>query len=124
MVKDSSAWGALAGVSAALLAGDGFTGAPATLATPGTDDGPDVWADLGHRWLILDQYFKPLPVCRWAHPAVQATLNVVAEHGIAPGHIDRIVVTTFHPATRLTSRTPRTTEEAQYSLPCAKPMSA
>ncbi|QLE76319.1 MmgE/PrpD family protein [Streptomyces rectiverticillatus] len=117
MVKDSSAWGALAGVSAALLADDGFTGAPAALASPGTDGGPDVWADLGRRWLILDQYFKPFPVCRWAHPAVQATIDLVTRHGIGPGHIDRIVVTTFHPATRLTPRAPRTTEEAQYSLP-------
>ncbi|MGK5543724.1 MmgE/PrpD family protein [Streptomyces sp. URMC 127] len=119
MVKDGSAWGALAGVSAALLAHDGFTGAPAALAASGTEDGTDVWADLGRRWLILDQYFKPFPVCRWAHPAVQATLDIVREYGTKPGQIDRVVVTTFHPATRLTSRTPRTTEEAQYSLPYA-----
>lgn len=113
MVKDSSAWGALAGVPAALLACDGFTGAPAALATPGAEAGSDVWAGLGRRWLILDQYFKPFPVCRWAHPAVRATIHMVTEHGIDPGHIDRILVTTFHPATRLTSRMPHTTEEAQ-----------
>src|SRR5699024_11605794 len=70
MVKDGSAWGALAGMSAAFLARDGFTGAPA--ATVSDPDVADIWADLGRRWYLLEQYFKPCPVCRWAQPAVEA----------------------------------------------------
>ncbi|MGH2562512.1 MAG: MmgE/PrpD family protein, partial [Thermomicrobiales bacterium] len=47
MLKDGSGWGAMTGVSAAMLAQAGFTGAPAV-----TVDAPEVaatWADLGTR---------------------------------------------------------------------------
>ena len=37
MVKDSSGWGAQVGVSAALLAADGFTGAPAAVLRPSAE---------------------------------------------------------------------------------------
>lgn len=114
MVKDGSGWGAQAGVSAALLAADGFSGAPAELM--GSSDGPE---DLGSRWRILEQYFKPFPVCRWAHPAVQAVLSLLAETVVAVDQVDRIEVTTFAAGTRLNTVRPRTTEEAQYSLPYA-----
>jgi len=56
MVKDSSAWGAPAGVSAALLAAQGFTGAPATTVT--ADSTRNIWDDLGRRWRINEQYLK------------------------------------------------------------------
>lgn len=111
MVKDSSAWGAQAGVAAALLAAEGFTGAPAELMTSDDVD------DLGSRWHTLEQYFKPYPVCRWAHPAVQAALSLVSQTTVLPEHIDHVDVTTFAAATRLTTREPSTTEQAQYSLP-------
>ena len=70
MVKDGSGWGAVAGVSAAYLAQTGFTGAPANLLEG------DAWLDLGQRWLILEQYVNPEPVCRWAQPAVHAAQNL------------------------------------------------
>jgi len=114
MVKDSSAQGAHAGVSAALLAQSGFTGAPADLVGAVTDP---TWSDLGMRWTILEQYFKPYPVCRWAQPAVHAALRLVSGGDIAAAQISRIDVTTFHQATRLAGRDPSNTEEAQYSLP-------
>lgn len=114
MVKDSSAWGARAGVEAALLAAQGFTGAPAELL----EDGPDT-DDLGHRWRIGEQYFKPYPVCRWAHPAIQAGLALAAVHRIPADQIENVEVTTFEAATRLHTQNPLTTEEAQYSLPFA-----
>ncbi|SDY72656.1 2-methylcitrate dehydratase PrpD [Modestobacter sp. DSM 44400] len=114
MVKDSSAWGAQAGVAAAFLARDGFTGAPAELVER-TFEGQD----LGVRWWITEQYFKPYPVCRWAHPAVQAGLGLrVADH-LSIDQIEDIEVITFDAAARLRTSAPRTTEEAQYSLPFA-----
>jgi 2-methylcitrate dehydratase PrpD len=117
MVKDGSGWGAMAGVSAALLAADGFTGAPALLID---DDNPvvaELWNDLGVRWRILELYFKPHPVCRWAQPAIQAALDLRRRHELAASQIDRVEVFTFHEAARLSARHPETTEEAQYSLP-------
>src|SRR5437868_11030996 len=70
MLKDGSSWGAHAGVTAALLARDGFTGAPA-LTVEDNNVGP-LWRDLGARWRIREQYFKAYPVCRWAQPAIEA----------------------------------------------------
>lgn len=113
MVKDSSAWGAHAGVSGALLAADGFTGAPAELL----DDAQELWDDLGSRWCILEQYTKFHPVCRWAHPAVEAALDLRRRHAISPESIRDIEVHTFKAASELTTRMPASTEEAQYSLP-------
>jgi 2-methylcitrate dehydratase PrpD len=115
MVKDGSAWGALAGASAALLAAAGFTGAPAALV-----EAPEVahlWADLGARWRFLELYFKPQPVCRWAQPAAEAALELARVHRLKPQDIAAIEVETFAAASRLMLRHPRTTEEAQYSLP-------
>lgn len=39
------------------------------------------------------------------------------DHEIAPAHVKRVRVTTFHEAVRLNCRFPQSTEEAQYSLP-------
>jgi len=115
MVKDGSGWGAMAGVSAALLAAGGFTGAPAlTVEDPAV---APTWVDLGDRWRIAEQFFKPHAVCRWAQPAIAGALALQQSGGLAPEAITRIRVLTFHQATRLASRHPETTEEAQYSLP-------
>lgn len=113
MVKDSSAWGAQTGVTAALLAAERFTGSPAELLA-----GPE-FEDLGTRWLSLEQYFKPHPVCRWSHPAIQAVLTLSADTAITLEEVELIEITTFEAATRLGIRRPQTTEEAQYSLPYA-----
>jgi 2-methylcitrate dehydratase PrpD len=115
MVKDGSGWGAMAGVTAGLMADRGFTGAPAL-----TVEAPEVaaiWADLGTRWLIVEQYFKPYAVCRWAQPAIAGALAIQQSRELPLDAIARIEVRTFHEATRLASRRPATTEEAQYSLP-------
>ncbi|KAA3651141.1 MAG: MmgE/PrpD family protein [Proteobacteria bacterium] len=115
MVKDGSGWGAMAGIDAALLAQAGFTGAPAlTMEDPAL---AAVWSDLGQRWMILEQYFKAYPVCRWAQPAVEAAMSLVRIHGLRSDDIRTVKVTSFHQACRLATRKPQTTEQAQYSLP-------
>ncbi|MGI9505735.1 MAG: MmgE/PrpD family protein, partial [Geminicoccaceae bacterium] len=114
MVKDGSGWGAMAGVSAAYLARNGFTGAPAlTMESP---DLVPVWQDLGARWYIEEQYIKLYPVCRWAQPAVDAVLSLRRRHGIVAADVTGIHVESFHEARRLTAL-PSTSEQAQYSLP-------
>lgn len=115
MLKDGSTMGAMTGVSAALLAAAGFTGAPAITVT----DAPvaELWSDLGHRWRIEEQYVKAYPVCRWAQPAVEAVLALRREHGLAPQQVKRVTIHSFAEAVRLATRRPATTDEAQYSLP-------
>ena len=115
MIKDGSGWGALAGISSALLAAAGFTGAPAiTLSTP---EVTSIWSDLGRRWYIQEQYFKAYPVCRWAQPAVEAVRQIRAQHPLDVEQIAEVHIHSFHEATRLHTVQPQTTEQAQYSLP-------
>jgi 2-methylcitrate dehydratase PrpD len=115
MAKDGSGWGAMAGVSAAFLAADGFTGAPAL--TVESEAAAPYWSDLGARWRIHEHYFKAYPVCRWAQPAVEAALALQRAHRVGADDIDHIEVNTFHEGTRLSTRCPTSTDEAQYSLP-------
>ena len=117
MVKDGSGWGAMTGVSAALLAEDGFTGAPSALVHAERAEVAELWTDVGTRWRISEQYFKPHPVCRWAQPAVQAALELRERHSLPATQIAHAEVVTFHHAAQLATRRPATTEEAQYSLP-------
>jgi 2-methylcitrate dehydratase PrpD len=114
MLKDGSGWGAMAGLSACYLAEDGFTGAPAI-----TVEGAEEFADLGQRWMILEQYFKPYPVCRWAQPPTEAARQLRRDHDFAAANITAIRVHTFHEAARLATAAPADTEQAQYSLPFA-----
>ena len=117
MLKDGSGWGAHAGVTAALLARDGFTGAPAL--TVERDDVRPLWDDLGRRWRIREQYFKAYPICRWAQPAIEAALALKKAHRFASADIARVVIESFREAIDLGSQcpSPATTDEAQYSLP-------
>jgi len=115
MLKDGSGWGAMAGVSAAHLAKESFTGAPAL--TVEAEEVKQYWDDLGRDWLLTGQYFKPHAVCRWAQPAIEAALTLQRLHRLSPDNINRIEVHTFHEAVRLNCRHPQSTEEAQYSLP-------
>tara|TARA_R110002096_G_scaffold257381_1_gene450806 strand:+ start:134801 stop:136111 length:1311 start_codon:yes stop_codon:yes gene_type:complete len=115
MAKDGSCWGALSGFSAALLARDGFTGAPAI--TIFNDDVADIWADLGTRFYTFEQYIKAYPVCRWAQPAVEGALYIKTENDIDITQIKCINVHTFHEAKRLHTIMPKNSDQAQYSLP-------
>ena len=116
MVKDGSGWGAHVGVTAALLARDGFTGAPAL--TVEHEDAASFWDDLGTRWRIREQYFKLYPVCRWAQPAIETALALQRAHGFSADEVATIAIESFREAVDLGSQCamPRTTEEAQYSL--------
>ncbi|WP_343560851.1 MmgE/PrpD family protein [Kiloniella sp. b19] len=115
MLHDGSSWGALAGMTAALMADKGFRGAPAI-----TVEAPDVqntWDDLGEHWLIMDQYVKPYPICRWAHAAIEAASSLRQELGeIRPEELETIEIVSFHEGIRLFNEIPASPEQSQYSL--------
>lgn len=111
MLKDGAGWGAMCGVSATRLARLGFTGAPAITV----EQAPEHWQDLGTRWTILEQYYKPYPVCRWAQSPIEAALTLQRRHAIAASDIARIEVETFDEAVRLATSRPQASDEAQYS---------
>jgi 2-methylcitrate dehydratase PrpD len=115
MVKDGSGWGAMAGISAGMLAEAGFTGAPAlTVESP---QAARWWAGLGSSWAVMDQGFKAHGACWWAHPPIEAALALTREHDVAAQDIVAIRVETFEKAVHLAHQDPATTEQAQYSIP-------
>ncbi|WP_282568858.1 hypothetical protein [Bosea sp. BK604] len=65
---------------------------------------------------MLDQYFKPWPVCRWAQPAIEAASRLLSEQVFEASEIDYVEVETFHEAVRLGVQLPMTTEAAQYAI--------
>ena len=114
MLHDGSGWGALAGISAAILAGRGFTGAPAV--TIEAEEAAPHWQDLGDFWQMQQQYVKPYPICRWAHAAIDATRALMQAHGFSHTDIAAIHVNSFHECACLFQDMPDDTSKAQYSL--------
>ncbi|TBX29163.1 MmgE/PrpD family protein [Nioella sediminis] len=117
MLHDGSGMGALVGSMAALMAQDGFAGAPAI--TVESDDVTRHWVDLGELWTIEQNYIKPYPICRWAHAALDALSGLLREHGFPADDVTRIEVNTFAESAALFPDMPATTSQAQYSLPFA-----
>lgn len=114
MLRDGVGWGAPAGVAAAYMAKMGFTGAPA-LTVEGADAQP-WWQDLGARWEVLETHYKRYPVCRWAHPALDAIQALMRAHDLVHSDIERMRIQTFHNATRLAGAAPKTLDELSYSI--------
>jgi 2-methylcitrate dehydratase PrpD len=115
MLRDGVTWGAPTGVTAAYLAKYGFTGAPA-LTIEGAGAEP-FWSDLGDKWRIVDHtHYKRYPVCRWAHPAMDAVRELMAEHRLGPKDVAKVKIRTFHYATRLAGRSPSSLDEMTYSI--------
>lgn len=119
MLKDGSTFGAFAGASAALLAAAGFTGDPVGVIDFYQEEAEDdLWSSLGKSWLILDQYFKPFPVCRWTQAAILAVLDLQQKYPhMNEGNVKHIEVRGFKEAVSLGCREPKGSDEAQYSLP-------
>ncbi|WP_088279660.1 MmgE/PrpD family protein [Ideonella sp. A 288] len=96
-----TAHAAAAGLAAAYLAADGFTGAAHILEGPqGMAAGMSTDADparlvhgLGTRWATAETSFKYHASCRHTHPAADALLQVMRTHRLTDG--DVASVTTF-----------------------------
>ena len=117
MLHDGSGMGSFIGLSAALMAEQGFTGAPAiTVEDPQTHA---YWSDLGTFWQMEKQYVKPYPICRWAHGSIDAVRKVMQENDLVAEQIAAIEVRTFKEGVSLFQGIPDTTSRAQYSLPFA-----
>ena len=113
MLRDGVGWGAPSGVTAAYLAREGFTGAPALTCT----QTPEFWADLGDAWrLVEDTHYKPYPCCRWAHPSLDAASELMQTHALTHRQVAAVEIRTFHNATRLAGHTPATWDEFAYAI--------
>ncbi len=115
MVRDGVGWGAPSGVTAAYLAMEGFTGAPA-LTCEG-EDGAEFWADLGTGWRLVDHtHYKAYPCCRWAHPSLDSVHDMMQKHGFTHEQVNSVEIRTFHYATRLAGHEPQTQDEFAYAI--------
>jgi 2-methylcitrate dehydratase PrpD len=124
-------WAGHAGAVAAMLAGGGVTGPPTIFegrfgfyATfVGTAPDPAPFETLGRRWETLEVAFKPYPCCHYNHAYLDAALELRAAHaidataieavecGVPAGEVPIVCEPAWHKAR------PRTTYEAQFSLP-------
>ena len=94
-----TAHAAAAGLMAAYLARDGFTGAADILEGPqgmaagmSSDADPARLVDgLGSRWATVETSFKYHASCRHTHPAADALLSVMQAHGLGMDDIATVV---------------------------------
>ncbi len=114
-LRDGVGWGAPSGVTAAYLAKEGFTGAPAL--TCESDEADPFWRDLGQRWLTLEHtHYKLYPCCRWAHASIDGVKHLMAEHRVHHSEVAAVDIRTFHYATRLAGHEPANLDEFSYSI--------
>ena len=114
------------GLLAAYLAHDGFTGAARILegaqgmaAGMSTDADPARLTDrLGERWALAETSFKWHAACRHTHPAADALLQIVTQHGLAPediaqvtAHVHQAAIDVLGPVTN-----PSTVHQAKFSM--------
>jgi len=126
MVKDGSGWGAFAGVSAAYLAADGFTGATRILdgarglgAGMSSDADPARLTDrLGTRWATAETSFKFHASCRHTHPAADALLALMRENRLkaedvaqVTAHVHQGAIDVLGPVTD-----PQTLHQSKFSM--------
>lgn len=121
-----TAHAASAGLAAAWLAADGFTGADRILDGPqGLAAGMSSDADarkltdgLGRRWAITETSFKYHASCRHTHPAADALLQVLREHALRPEQIERVVTHVHQGAIDVLGPVtdPQTVHQSKFSM--------
>jgi 2-methylcitrate dehydratase PrpD len=115
-----------AGWMAAWLAKEGFTGADRIFDGPqgmaagmSSDADPARLADgLGTRWATEETSFKYHASCRHTHPAADALLQVMREHRLPPGDIERVVAHVHQGAIDVLGPVvdPQTVHQSKFSM--------
>ncbi|KIF80511.1 MmgE/PrpD family protein [Noviherbaspirillum autotrophicum] len=121
-----TAHAAAAGLTAAYLAKDGFTGAKRILEgaqgmAAGMSREPDAARlvdRLGQRWALAETSFKFHASCRHTHPAADALLQVVTEHKLAPDQIASVTAYVHQGAIDVLGPVvnPQTVHQAKFSM--------
>ncbi len=117
-----------AGILAARLAREGFTG-PATIFegdggffrafTHGQTIDPEAMTrGLGSDFRALGTAVKPYPCCRFEHGAIDAALDAVAA-GIAAADVERVAIRIYRTNVLTYHHEPRNAVDAQFNVPYA-----
>jgi 2-methylcitrate dehydratase PrpD len=117
IVKDGAGAGAWAAGMALAMQQAGMRGMPSLFVDEPA--GREQIASFGNEWLILRQYFKLFPTCRWTHAPVEAVMRLQRSHGFGPADVERIDVETFRETSTLMKFPPEDSDGAQYCLPWA-----
>ncbi len=117
MTKEAEGWGAMTGVTAALLARAGFRGPETIFDLPEHNQEP--LQTLGREWEILNLYFKPYSCCRYSHAPIDGVLDLMHTHHLTADTIQSVTVGMASQAASLNYYRPATTWEAEFSLPFA-----
>lgn len=119
---------ARSGLTAALLAADGFTadsnaigGDRGFFALYAGDEGPGKWAGIppGESLALLDKgiHVKKYPCCYFTHASIAAAEELVADHDIDPDDVDSVHVTAAPGAGDVLAHTdPSTGLEGKFSM--------
>ena len=115
-----------AGLTAAYLAADGFTGARQIFDGPqgmaagmSTDADPAKLADrLGHRWALAETSFKFHAACRHTHPAADALQKLMREHRLAADAVAEVTAQVHQAAIDVLGPVldPQTVHQAKFSM--------
>ena len=114
------------GLLSAYLARDGFAGARRILEgdqgmAAGMSSDPDpakLTESLGERWAVLETSFKYHASCRHTHPAADALLKVMQEHGLEADDIARVCARVHGPAidVLVPVTEPTTVHQSKFSM--------
>lgn len=130
-------WAGAAGITAAMLARNGFVGPKAVyegrFGLFASHLGPlaercdlDLATDaLGREWEVAKVAVKPIPACHFVHSCTDAAAALRSKHGIEPGAIDKVralipaevVKTVCEPVGQ--KKRPQNSYDAQFSIPFA-----
>ena len=115
-----------AGLMAAYLARDGFTGAQRVLdgaqglgVGMSSDADPDRLADgLGERWALAETSFKFHASCHHTHPAADALLQVMQRENLKAGDLERVITHVHQGAIDVLGRVvvPSTVHQGKFSM--------
>jgi len=119
-------WICQGAVTAALLAGQGFTANPAIFDGPAAFPQFYGWAGwkpevamsgYGESWRILSIDYKPHAACRFTHSQIDCMQRLVARHRIAPQDIEAIETLGVPFVANPDPLNVRTQEDGQFSTP-------
>ena len=117
VVKGAAAAGAWAAAMALEMYENNMPGLPSIFnAEP---SGKKQIASFGEDWMIMRQYFKLYPTCRWTQPAVEAVLYLKQKFKFSYREIESIEISTFSEAATLGQfqYPPKHSDAAQFSMP-------
>lgn len=115
MTKEAEGWGAMTGVTAALLAEAGFEGPETIFDLPQYNQEP--LDTLGREWEIKNLYFKPYSSCRYTHAPIDGVLDLMKKHKLDANTIEKVTIGMASQAAPLHYYRPTSTWEAEFSLP-------